>query len=205
MAITKLSDSSITTGDKYISMLAGNSAFIPNSYESIATVTVGSPVATVSFTSIPATYTHLQVRLIAKSTETLYNQSDAITFYFNADTTYTNYRSHWVRCSGASVSASQIQSAGYNIYSGSIASGHSSQVSMFGAQIIDILDYANTNKYRTVRTLDGNELNSAESFVGLHSGLWMSTSTVSGLTFQVTNGSNFAQYSQFALYGIKGS
>ena len=174
-----------------------------SSYESISTVTVGSPVATVSFTSIPATYTHLQVRLIAKSTETLYNQSDAITFYFNADTTYTNYRSHWLRGNGASASASQIQSSGYNIYTGTIASGHSSQASMFGAQIIDILDYANTNKYKTVRTLDGDDLNSAEGLVGLYSGLWMSTSAVSGLTFQVTNGANFAQYSQFALYGIK--
>ena len=178
----------------------------PSSYESIATVTVGSGgSSSVSFTSIPATYTHLQVRLIAKSTETLYNQSDAINFYFNSDTTYTNYRSHWLRGNGSSASAGQIQVAGYNIYTGTIASGHSSQTSMFGAQIIDILDYANTNKYKTVRTLDGDELNSAEGLVGLYSGLWMSTSAITGLTLNVTNGSNFAQYSQFALYGIKGA
>ena len=166
---------------------------VTNSYESIATVTVGSPVATVSFSSIPATYTHLQVRLIAKSTETLYDQSDAINFYFNADTTYTNYRSHWLRGDGSSATSSQIQSAGYNIYTGTIASGHSSQTSMFGAQIIDILDYANTNKYKTVRTLDGDDLNSALGLVGLYSGLWMSTSAITGLTFNVTNASNFAQ------------
>lgn len=180
---------------------------VTTSYESIASVTVGSGgSATVSFSSIPATYTHLQVRLIAKSTETLYNQSDAINFYFNADTTYTNYRSHWLRGNGTSASAGQIQSAGYNIYSGTIASGHSSQASMFGAQIIDILDYANTNKYKTVRTLDGDDMNnSAEGLVGLYSGLWMSTSAITGLTFNVTNGANFAQYSQFALYGIKGA
>jgi hypothetical protein len=178
---------------------------VTNSYESIATVTVGSPVATVSFSSIPATYTHLQVRLIAKSTETLYDQSDAINFYFNADTTYTNYRSHWLRGDGSSATSSQIQLAGYNIYTGTIASGHSSQTSMFGAQIIDILDYANTNKYKTVRTLGGDDLNSANGIIGFHSGLWMSTSAITGLTFNVTNASNFAQYSQFALYGIKGA
>ena len=175
------------------------------SFESISTATVGSPVSTVTFSSIPATYTHLQVRLIAKSTETLYNQSDAINFYFNSDTTHTNYRSHWLRGNGSSVSASQIQLAGYNIYTGTIASGHSSQASILGTQIIDILDYTNTNKYKTVRTLGGDDLNSAEGIIGFHSGLWMSTSTITGLTFQITNGSNFAQYSQFALYGIKGA
>lgn len=176
------------------------------SYESISTVTVGSGgSSTITFSSIPATYTHLQVRLIAKSTETLYDQSDAINFYFNADTTYTNYRSHWLRGDGSSATGGQIQSAGYNIYSGTIASGHSSQTSMFGAQIIDILDYANTNKYKTVRTLGGDDVNSSAGILGLHSGLWMSTSAITGLTFNVTNDTNFAQYSQFALYGIKGA
>jgi hypothetical protein len=175
------------------------------SYESIATVTVGGGgSSTITFSSIPATYTHLQIRLIAKTTTTG-NGDDNFTFYFNSDTTYTNYRMHWLRGDGSTATAGNLQNPDYKIYTGTIPTSGAAQTSMFGAAVIDILDYANTNKYKTVRTLNGDSVNSTDGLVGLYSSLWTSTSAVTGFTFTIPAGTNYAQYTQIALYGIKGS
>jgi len=198
MAITKLSDSSITTGDKYISMLAGNSAYIPlapASYESIATVTVGGGgAANVEFTSIPSTYTNLQVRGIARSTST---ECD-IKVQLNSDTG-SNYAYHRLYGTGSSVGADGTASQTTMFYCGRI----NASSSVFGANIIDILDYKNTNKNTTLRTLMGFDANGS-GYASLGSGLWMNTNAVTSIKL-IPHAGNFAQYSQFALYGIKGS
>jgi hypothetical protein len=166
---------------------------ITSSYESIATVNITTNTATIDFTSIPATYTHLQVRFIGKSSSTDPGGSN-VTFNFNSDTTQSNYRSHWLTGDGASASASNLQGSGYYIYASSILTNNGSQASMFTAGVIDILDYANTNKYKTTNGL-----------MRLLSGLWISTSAITNITFTLADASNFRQYSQFALYGIKGA
>ena len=74
------------------------------SFESIATVNVGSGGAsTVSFSSIPSTYKHLQVRLIARGDYP--GNNDNIVMYFNSDSATTNYTDHRLRGDGASVYA----------------------------------------------------------------------------------------------------
>ena len=76
--------------------------------------------------------------------------------------------------------------------------------STFGAVVIDILDYANTNKYKTIRSLSGTDYNNTSGAVGLFSGSWRNTNAIT--TIKITASSaNLAQYSQFALYGIKGA
>jgi len=176
-----------------------------SSYESIQTVNVTSNVASISFTSIPATYKHLQVRYIGKSSNTADAGGSNVTFNFNSDTTQTNYRSHWLTGDGASASASNLQGSGYYIYGSSILTNHSTQTSMFTAGVIDILDYANTNKYKTTRSLAGDSDNSTNGLIRLLSGLWISTSAITNITFTLADASNFRQYSQFALYGIRGA
>jgi predicted patatin/cPLA2 family phospholipase len=74
---------------------------------------------------------------------------------------------------------------------------------IFGAGVIDILDYANTNKYKTVRALSGHD-NNGSGYVNFESGLWMSTSAITSIKL-FTAGNVYAQYTQFALYGIKGA
>ena len=200
MAITKLSDSSITTGDKYISMLAGNSAYIPPSYESIATVTVGSGgAANVAFTSIPATYTHLQIRGIGRTSDANTGGNLATYIRINSDTG-NNYAFHQLSGSGTSAGASSgtSQNLIYTIHAGPRGNDLSNT---FSAQIIDILDYTNTNKICTVRSLRGQEQNGSGS-IGLHSYLYNSTTAISRLDF-VGGGGDIVQYSSFALYGIK--
>jgi hypothetical protein len=152
--------------------------------------------ASISFASIPSTFKHLQIRGIGRTA-----QSANYTFTYlqlNSDTG-ANYSAHELYGNGSSAGAAAASSttwgwAGY--------SGAQSNTNNFGAFVIDILDYANTNKYKTVRSLSGYDAN-GNGAIGLESASWRSTSAVSTVTL-LTNGHNFSQYSQFALYGIKG-
>lgn len=195
MAITRAVASSITQGlPKQKTLLAGNSTILPGSYESIATVTVSSSVSSVSFTSIPSTYTHLQIRLIGNNSAT-----DAAYTTFNSDTG-TNYTRHRLVGNGtAATAASGLTQTAIVTNSGTI--GFPSTANCFGPSIMDILDYANTNKYKTVRTLSGVDINSSGG-VELASGLWMNTAAITRIDIAAYLG-NWTQYSTFALYGIR--
>lgn len=167
-------------------------------YESIATVTVGSGgSSSIDFTSIPSTYTHLQVRGITRTTT---GGLDINQIRFNSDTG-SNYATHRIEANGSSVSATATAST--VCINGGLQSGSSTLSNTFGAMVFDILDYANTNKYKTLRHLDGIDANGT-GLMGFGSGLWMNTNAITSITI-FTFGTDFAQYSQFALYGIKGS
>jgi len=200
MAITSIkTGSSFTNLIKYNDFLAGNTAFNPippNSYESIATVTVGSGgTGDITFSSIPSTYAHLQIRMIGKSTYTgsgLVNCS----INFNSDSNNNNYSSHNLTGNGASASAGG--SANYRTRAFYISTTDDG----WSANIIDILDYANTNKYKTTRTLQGND-NNGSGNVYFTSVNWRNTNAVTSIT--LVPEPLFAQYSSIALYGIKDS
>jgi hypothetical protein len=168
---------------------------VTNSYESIATVSLGANQTTITFSSIPSTFKHLQVRGFLRTSSGVNNHD--LYIRMNGDTG-SNYTHHSVRGDGSNANAE----------------GYASQVRMwlnraapadsniFGGVVIDILDYTNTNKYTTMRGLSGQDRNGAGQ-ISLNSGVWMNTSAVTSLTFNLSSG-DFTQYSQFALYGIKG-
>lgn len=164
------------------------------SYESIATVTVGSGGAsTITFSSIPATYTHLQIRFATT------NDSTQATFFRLNGDTGSNYAYHYLYANGSTVAAS---GGGGN--TGMYIGNHGTTIPEAG--VIDILDYTNTNKYKTTRTLSGNDTNNTNNTsLGLWSGLWQNTAAVNSVTLYCGGSSNFANYSIVALYGIKGS
>ena len=165
-------------------------------YESIATVTVGAGgTSTATFSSIPSTYKHLQLRILARDA----GGNGEFKIEFNGDTTTTNYRKHNLYGDGSApyASSSNNNTCAPLAYSGQTANA-------FEAVVIDILDYANTNKNTTIRTLFGKDLNGSGE-VGLHSNLWVNTAAVNQIVFKVVGGTNFATYSSFALYGIKGA
>jgi hypothetical protein len=172
---------------------------LPTSFESIATATVGSGgSSTITFSSIPSTYTHLQLRGIAREkagSGSLYNLMFAT---FNSDTG-SNYSYHYLRGSGSAAAAGAGASQ-TSMSFGGIEQGDNT-ASTFGANVIDILDYANTNKYKTIRSLFGYDANGS-GYIVFSSDAWRSTSAVTSITLTPANG--FAQYSTFALYGIKG-
>jgi hypothetical protein len=172
---------------------AQQGANVVGDYESIQTVTVGAGSSnTITFSSIPSTYTHLQIRSINRI------GANAV-IQFNSDTTYTNYRSHYIEGDGASIGSGSIQSGSYD--GGYAIVGKGIVSNTFGPAVIDILDYTNTSKYKTVRGLSAIDQNGS-GYVDYISSLWMSTSAISSITFRGI-GANFQEYSSFALYGIK--
>jgi hypothetical protein len=165
-------------------------------YESIATTTVGAGgAATITFSSIPSTYQHLQIRAFGKST----SSGQAARMTFNSDTG-SNYANHFLFGNGSAASAgAETSQARINIYA---FYADSSNANVFGTGIVDILDYTNTNKNTTTRTLCAFDQNTAGN-IGFQSGLWMNTNAITSITFAPQAG-DWAQYSSFALYGIKG-
>jgi len=180
---------------------AQQSAFVvTGSYESISTVTVGSGGASdITFSSIPSTYKHLQIRGILRNSG---STSDIDTYIqFNGDTG-NNYAWHGMYGIGSTLDAF-YGAPNVNYINGFRSPGGTSSANMFGAGVVDIFDYANTNKYKTTRLLTGDDQGST-GLVVYTSGVWGSTSAITSIKFYFPTG-NFVQYSQLALYGIKGA
>lgn len=174
------------------------------SFESIATISVSSNQASVTFSSIPGTYKHLQIRGISRQNRTA-GANVILTgrIYLNSDTASdNNYTLHGLYGDGVSPSAYGGASVGpFLIYS---AGNNGAIANNTGAVIIDILDYADTNKYKTMRSLSGLD-NNGSGTIAFQSSLWRSTSAITSITLKAYNDVDtyFAQYSHFALYGIK--
>jgi hypothetical protein len=171
-----------------------------NSYESIATTTLATSTASVTFSSIPATYTHLQIRMIARD-DRASSTSDSGAFRFNSDSG-NNYAYHALIGTGSTATVSAVDTYSRGLIDRLTAS--TAGASTFGVAVLDILDYANTSKYKTVRILGGYD-NNGDGQIVLSSGLWQSTSAISSILIFPNVGSNWVQYSSFALYGIKGA
>ena len=169
------------------------------SYESIATTTVGSGgTSTITFSSIPGTYKHLQIRMIGRSSRSA-NDGYAVV-RFNSDTG-SNYSYHSLAGNGTAASAGGSGSVNYPTLLYFPAASRSANI--FGVAVLDLLDYQNTNKNKTIRVLDGYDSNGA-GWIELGSGAWYNTNAITSITITEFNGQNFAQYSHAALYGIKG-
>ena len=166
-------------------------------YFPLQVVTVGSAgAADVTFTNIPSTYSHLQIRATARNASSGYVNIFA---QFNSDTA-SNYNYHFIQGDGSSVIAGNDAPSYFIAFR--VAQGGSG-ANVFGTGVCDILDYANTNKYKTVRSLTGFD-NNGNGDIFFFSGLWRSTSAITSIKLYAQSG-NLAQYSQIALYGIKGA
>jgi hypothetical protein len=178
-----------------LGIIASSRLVASTAYESIATTTVGSGgSSSVTFSSIPSTYTHLQVRGIARRSS---GNTNTIV-RFNSDSA-NNYSTHYLIGNGSTASAGAESSVSRFYFDVLTASANS-----YSTSVMDILDYANTNKYKTARTLSGIDLNGSGS-VWLASGSWRNTAAITTVTLSLDSSANFEQYSSFALYGIKGA
>jgi hypothetical protein len=170
-----------------------------NSYESIATTTVGSGgAANIEFTSIPSTYQHLQIRCMISGVHSSTTHHD-ISVQLNSDTA-GNYSFHRLRGNGSD--AAGQASTNSTSMAALFLSVSASATSIFGASVIDILDYKDTNKYTTMRSFGGCDLNGSGA-VGISSGSWRNTNAITSIKLFNSLG-NLYQYSTATLYGIKG-
>ena len=194
---------------RYSNFWDGTAVYSPfsptGSYDALATYTVGAGgISSITFAGLPTggQYSHLQIRGIAFTDDTGGSGLGNIRLsaFFNGDTTTSNYYNHTLSGDGSSASAypdNNAKFAGNGVRNSMIAPG---------SNIIDILDYAATSKYKTIRTLSGvqnNDTSTSNQLIRLISGLWMNTSAINSIQIVPELG-NFKQYTQFALYGIRG-
>jgi hypothetical protein len=162
---------------------------------SIATTTLSSNSSTITFSSVPQVYKHLQIRAVHQSTAASWTNIS-----LNSDTTASNYVMHRFSGDGATAFAESYVSSNQRRFFTSYPSPY------WCSSVIDILDYTDTNKNTTVRGLHSWVGDGASGFDGeanYISNLWLNTAAVSTIDITIP-GQNFTQYSKFALYGIQG-
>jgi hypothetical protein len=203
MAITRMSNLGIASlgSEKYNDMLAGNAPFIPTSFESIATASATG--ASVTFSSIPSTYKHLQIRSRYRDTSTSTGQVAPLYVAFNGDTgnNYA-YRTVGAASSTATISTSFVASTSWMRISFAGICAYNT-AGLYGASIIDILSYSSSTINKTIRYMAGGDINGTSTGNGaaMGSGLWINTNAVTSITIYAGNG-GFASGSTIALYGI---
>ena len=187
-----MSITSAKTGATGISLALEN-----NFMEPIASTLVGAGgVNRITFSDIPQGYKHLQIRGIMRCSVA----SDNIVMRFNGDSG-ANYTWHVLRGSGSAASGANTVSTtgaelGWTTYSGQTASA-------FAGIIVDVVDYANTNKNTTLRSFSGGDINASGGYITFSSAFWNNRDAVNTIDIIMGSG-NFDQYSRLSLYGFKG-
>lgn len=170
-----------------------------NSFESIMTETVASNTTAITFSNIPQTYTHLQLRIFSRDTRQTDNSPIQITF--NGDTT-ANYYRHGMYGGANSAPTCETQLGVGSIWF--MGGADAGLPTTFGAAIVDILDYRNTTKKKTTLAIGGQDYNGS-GWAWIWSGHWNSTSAITSMRVASYTDSSFyfVPGSKFALYGIK--
>lgn len=172
-------------------------------YESIASISVGSGNATtLTFSSIPQTYAHLELRLFARQASGTGEAFGKLNF--NNDSGANKYWAlHQLYSTGSSAVANAPDGLQTYMQTGYFPTS-SAATGQFGACVLSIYDYTSTNKNKAVRSFSGFDLNgAATSFVLLRSGMWQSTAAITQIDLTISNGV-YAQFTHAALYGIRG-
>ena len=175
------------------SQISGHLWAPEGAYDSLATVNLASATSTITFAGIPTGYKHLQIRIYA-----LGDTANSGLMRFNSDSG-SNYAWHAINGNGTAVGANSGVSQTFMIGNG-FGDGPNSSTIPF-VTVVDILDYANTNKYKTGRMLDGQDKNGSGR-IALMSGVWMNTAAITTITIAPSSG-NYTANSSFALYGVR--
>jgi hypothetical protein len=168
----------------------------PTDYELIATAFGTGSSGVIGFNSIPSTYKHLQIRAVARSTQSA--TSTSVVMSFNVDGA-SNYSYHLLRGTGTGVISAAQAPATFMVIADISAANSTSNA--HGSFVTDVLDPFSNSKNKTIKTFGGQMDNTY--YTQIWSGSWRSTAIVDSI--QITcNGGNFTSTSRFSLYGIKG-
>jgi len=182
---------------------------VPNSYEAIATLNGTGSSDLITFSSIPSTYKHLQIRgvQVVDYGSADYGNSG---IRFNGDTGY-NYTTHTMR--GYYDTTANLQGINYTL-GGSVNYGMilgaylGSNTNIMFPTIIDILNYANTGNRKVAKGWSGttylNNSSANRGFLQTGSTFWDSNAAITSVSLFASNGS-WNTKTKFTLYGIKDS
>jgi len=168
-----------------------------NTYEAIATVTVGSGgAANIEFTSIPQTYTDLLVKASVRDARTGDIFSNLL-IRFNGSS--SNLSARRLFGNGTSAASSAPSSSIVTVLNGPLSTSNT-----FSSGEFYIPNYTSANN-KSVSTDIVTENNATESYQELNAGLWSDSSAITSITLLSNYSVNLVQYSTATLYGIKNS
>lgn len=185
-----------------LGILATAGAGTAGAYDLIATAVGTGSSGTITFSSIPQSYKHLEIRFTGRTT-TSEGLIIAGNLRFNGDAG-TNYAGHFLQSTGFTPETSSNTSRS-DILIQKFIPQNLNTVGSFAGGVFSFLDYSSTVKNKTVLGLYGSMNGSTATFdsiLKLQSGLWMNTAAMTSITFTIAN--NFTTSSRFSLYGIRG-
>lgn len=166
---------------------------MPTTCKLIAKNVLTSSASSVSFSSIPGTYTDLMLLLSARSDRVTGTTDDA-EILFNSSSSNFSYRTLY----GNGASALSSSSASLNLYG--VVNNASTTANTFTNGEIYIPNYAgSTNKSFSVSL--AHENNNTTAFIWTEAGLWSNTAAITSVTLDLASGS-YVSGSSFFLYGI---
>lgn len=160
-------------------------------YEEIVSQTLTSAASSVTFSSIPTSYTDLV--LVCSTRSTASSGDDYAWIYLNGDTTASNYSRTLLVGDGSSVNSNRFA----NLISLTMPSASTSS-GVYNVEILNFQNYKNSTTFKTV--LSRNSLATVGTYAQV--GLWRNTSIINTIQLVPYFGPNFAAGSTFALYGI---
>lgn len=168
---------------------------LPVTYKLISTVTVSSATAaSIEFTSIPATFDDLVLKLSARGSDSSFIVG--LNVFFNSDTTGGNYSNRRLYGSGSAAASD----TGYSI----LISAATATANTFGNAEIYIPNYrASVNKSVSIDAVTEN--NATGAYQVMTARLWSNTAAITSISLQDFFAGSFSQYSSATLYGIKKS
>lgn len=165
-----------------------------STYKLIASTTLSSSAASVTFSAIPQTYPDLVLRWSARSTNATVDDGGYISINESIYST-TNYNQTILQWYGTTPSSYRQASSFYFVLPGANATSNS-----FGSSEMYLPNYAgNTNKPGSLFTI--TESNTANLYEHISAVLKVNTAAISSITLLMTAG-NFVSGSTFHLYGI---
>ena len=163
----------------------------------IETVEVASPVATVTFSSIPQGYTDLKVVYSARVSAASV-APDGLGVQFNGDTA-SNYKYNQLYGTGNSGVGSNAGTTAFQF--GGQLTGASATGNTFGNGELYIPNYTSSN-YKTSSCDSATENNSGQANVNLVANVWQSTAAITSIKLYDLGSTNFVTGSTFTLYGV---
>jgi len=165
-----------------------------DTFVKIAAITVGAGAGTsVTFSSIPQTYTDLLIKVSARSSKGGTN-IDNFSIQLNGSTSNFVFRSLYGTGSSVGIDS------GTNVYGALLGTAATATANTFGNAEAYILNYTSSN-YKSMSNENANENNATSALSNLNVSLWQDTTAVTSITIGA-GGGNIEQYSTFTLYGI---
>jgi hypothetical protein len=170
------------------------------SFDLLQTTLISTNTASITFSSLntlAAGYAHLQIRITSRTSQN--SGTDALALQINGDTG-SNYAWHRLNGNGSTVASGAVTSQA-RIHAGS-TTGNLATANIFGASVIDLLDFGSSSKNKTIRTLNGVSMPDTPD-IRLGSGVWLNTNAATSVTLFSLNGASFVSGSRLSLYGIR--